>query len=294
MASHAAPASTVDIPLPREWSEHTKSAVLHAVSLARFALTHVRGWCANSRIARVRLVAERDVAISEVAALREEARILRARIAVLETRHRPRYPPAERLAILVLRAARGWTAAETARRFLITVVTLASWMKRLDEKGEAALVALPEPVNRFPDFVGEIVRQMRASFPALGKRRICDVLARAGVHLAPTTAARMLAKKPKASPNGTTPDGATTVVPEKRKTVITAKAVHELWHVDLTLLPTITGWWTPWFPFALLQRWPFCLFGSVPCSTMSRAASSRGSSGPRSPMLVASSSSRLG
>lgn len=257
MARSAAPA-TPAVRLPREWNAHTKSAVLHAVSLARFALTPVRGWCANSRLARVRLVAERDVALSEVAALEEEARILRARLAAIEVRHRPRYPPPERLAILVLRAARGWTAAETARRFLITVATLATWMKRLDENGPDALVAVSEPVNRFPDFVGEIVRRLRASFPALGKVRIADMLARAGVHLAPATIARMLAKQ-KPSHIGTQPKKSDSAQCDQSR-VVTAKGPHEVWHVDLTLLPTITGWWTPWFPFASLQRWPFCFW----------------------------------
>ncbi|CAN5311535.1 hypothetical protein BH09MYX1_BH09MYX1_61470 [soil metagenome] len=257
--------------------------------MARFVLTHVRGWCANSRIARVRLAAERDVAVSDVVALREEARILRARIvalreearilrariSALETRHRPRYPPPERLAILVLRAARGWTAAETARRFLITVATVASWMKRLDEKGADALVALPEPVNRFPDFVGELVRRMRASFPVLGRKRICDMLARAGVHLSPTTAARLLARKPRSSPSAPTPDDSAKKRREKKKEederAVTAKAVHDLWHVDLTILPTVTGWWTPWVPFALLQRWPFCFWLGAVLDHVSRS-----------------------
>lgn len=248
MASPAAPA----VPLPRDWNDSTKSAVLHAVSLARFALTHVRGWCANSRVARVRLVAERDAALSEVVALAEETRILRARLAAIEIRHRPRYPPPERLAILALRAARGWTATETARRFLLTVATLATWMKRLDENGPDALVALSEPVNRFPDFVAEIVRRLRSSFPTLGKVRIADVLARAGVHLAPATVARMLGKR-KPSPKGTKPtqNAAATADPPR---AVTARAPHDVWHVELTILPTITGWWTPWFPFTLLQR----------------------------------------
>ena len=62
-------------------------------------MTHVRGWCADSRIARVRLAAERDAAVSELALLAEELRILRARVGAIPPRQRPHYPPAERLAI---------------------------------------------------------------------------------------------------------------------------------------------------------------------------------------------------
>ena len=36
----------------------------------------------------------------------------------------------------------------------------------------------------------------------------------------------------------------------------------ELWHIDLTILPTVSGWWAPWFP-SRLQRWPFCWLGAV-------------------------------
>jgi hypothetical protein len=36
---------------------------------------------------------------------------------------RPHYPPIERLAILELRSVRGWSAAETARRLLVTPLT---------------------------------------------------------------------------------------------------------------------------------------------------------------------------
>ncbi|MEE9246160.1 MAG: helix-turn-helix domain-containing protein, partial [Gemmatimonadota bacterium] len=43
--------------------------------------------------------------------------------------------PTERLAILELRAARGWSLEQTAERMLVTPNTVASWMGRLDEEG---------------------------------------------------------------------------------------------------------------------------------------------------------------
>ncbi len=51
----------------------------------------------------------------------------------------------ERLAILELRAARGWSQAQTARRLLVTPLTVASWSKRLDDEGPSALVQVREP-----------------------------------------------------------------------------------------------------------------------------------------------------
>lgn len=153
---------------------------------------------------------------------------------------------------------------ETARRFLVTAVTLSNWMRRLDEGGEAALVAPSVSVNRFPDFVRDVVQRLRGSFPALGKKRIGEMLARASVHLATSTVGRLLKEKPKrSSPSPET--GA------ERGRVVTATQVHELWHVDLTVLPTVSGFWTPWFPFALLLRWPFAFWMGAVLDHVSRS-----------------------
>ena len=36
------------IPLPRRWPERVKSAILHTISLAHLAITHARGWAADT------------------------------------------------------------------------------------------------------------------------------------------------------------------------------------------------------------------------------------------------------
>ena len=46
-------------------------------------------------------------------------RIKDARLVRIPPRNRPHYPPAGRLAILALRAARGWNTSQTAARFLV-------------------------------------------------------------------------------------------------------------------------------------------------------------------------------
>ena len=35
------------IALPRDWSNGVKSAILHVIALAQFALAYTRGWAAN-------------------------------------------------------------------------------------------------------------------------------------------------------------------------------------------------------------------------------------------------------
>ena len=60
------------IPLPRDWPRRVRSAVLHAICLARFSLTSTRSWAANSWNARIRLKAENDRLRHELALLQEE------------------------------------------------------------------------------------------------------------------------------------------------------------------------------------------------------------------------------
>jgi len=74
--------------------------------------------------------------------LRKELRKKDARIARIDPRHRPYYPPTERLAILEFKAARGWSLVQAARAFLVEPKTKASWLKRIDEDGSSALVQL--------------------------------------------------------------------------------------------------------------------------------------------------------
>ena len=249
------------IPLPPGWPRRVRSAVVHAISLAQFSLTASRGWAANSWNARVRLREENDRLRQEIGLLREEIRIKDARMHHLEAQKRPHYPPTDRLAILELRAARSWSLAQTARTFLVTPLTISSWTARLDEEGPEALVQIAQPVNRFPEFVGYIVKRLKTLCPAMGRIRIARVLARAGLHLGPTTVRRMLRapRPPKARPGL-----------ESVPHVITARKPNDLWHVDLTTVPTSLGFWTSWVPFALPQVWPFCWWVNVVIDHCSR------------------------
>ena len=43
------------IPLPRAWPSLVKSAILHVISLAQFAIAYTRGWAADSVNTRVLL-----------------------------------------------------------------------------------------------------------------------------------------------------------------------------------------------------------------------------------------------
>jgi len=102
------------IPLPKGWQGCVKSAVLHAIALAHYAIVNARAWAADSINTRVRLSAENDQFQEECALLREELRIKDIRITQIAPQRRPHYGPHERMAILELRAARGWSLKQTA------------------------------------------------------------------------------------------------------------------------------------------------------------------------------------
>jgi hypothetical protein len=217
--------SLPDIPLPSGWAKNVRSAVLHVISLAHYAIVAARGWAANSINARVRLTAESDQLKLETQLLREELRIKDARLAKIDPRRRPFYPPTERMAILELKAARGWSLAQAARAFLVEPETIAAWLKRIDEDGSSALVQLREPVNKFPDFVRYIVQRLKTLCPALGKIKIAQILARADLHLGVTTVGRMLKAKNKKMPPGEPESTATTEAPPPAERAVTANSL---------------------------------------------------------------------
>ncbi len=62
------------IPLPKAWTGHVRSAVLHVIGLAQYATAYTRSWAANSPNERMRLKAENDRLEAEVSLLEEEIR----------------------------------------------------------------------------------------------------------------------------------------------------------------------------------------------------------------------------
>lgn len=232
--------------LPRQWNERVRSAVLHTISLAQLVLTAARARVSRIRPRRSSTV---DCLRQQISLLREEMRLKDARMQRVPGHRRPYYQPVERLAILELRAARAWSLEQTAERMLVTPTTVASWMSRLDEQGPSALVRMPEPVNKFPDFVAYLVRRLKVLCPSMGKVRIANVLCRAGLHLSATTVGRILKDPSVWQP-------VSKAVRPGRS--VRAKEPDQIWNVDLTTVPTAMGLWCTWLPWSLPQRWPFC------------------------------------
>ncbi len=79
------------IPLPKSWPRHVKSAVLHAISLAHFALIHGRGRAMGSIHPRLCLSVQNERLSEECSLLREEMRIKDTRMAQIPPQNRSRY-----------------------------------------------------------------------------------------------------------------------------------------------------------------------------------------------------------
>ena len=167
--------------LPRNWHSYVRGAVLNVVGIVRVAMLAGREALiknGDSRDARIHQLE------SEVAMLREELRINGARMQRVPSHRRPQYTTVERMAILQLRAMRGWNKMETARHFFVSDDTVRAWLRRADDE---SLVDTHTPVNRFPDFVRYAVQHIKLLCPTLGKLKIADKLARAGIHIGKTT-----------------------------------------------------------------------------------------------------------
>jgi len=268
--------------LPKSWKKSVKSAVLQVVSLAQLALARARAEAIDDKDSNPFELRTGRLE-HEIALLRDEIRIKDQRMRRIAAPRRPHYTAIERLEILELRAMRGWSLRQTASVFLVSPATVASWMKRADEQGPHALLELREPVNKFPEFVHYAVKRLKTLCPMLGKKKIAEILCRAGLHLGATTVGRMLKEKPSSSNDDaeTVPDAneqqdmsqpsdSSAVSQSNSKPLVTAKHPNHVWHVDLTVVPTLAGMWCAWFPFALPQCWPFCWWTALVVDHYSR------------------------
>jgi putative transposase len=152
------------------------------------------------------------------------------------------------MAILQLRAMRRWNKTETARHFFVTDDTIRAWFRRVDDD---SLVQTQTPVNRFPDFIRYAVQQIKLFCPTLGKVKIADMLARAGIHIGKTTVGRILKETPANPPEPPNDDSG-------KQCRIVSKYPGHTFHADLTAVPISGGFWTNWMPNAVWQRWPVC------------------------------------
>ena len=84
MESHSA-----RVPLPKNWPQGVKAAVLHIIALAHVAIVHARRFAVNSPDTRTRLAGDLQGSLDEISLLEEELRIKDGRMALIDAHRRP-------------------------------------------------------------------------------------------------------------------------------------------------------------------------------------------------------------
>jgi putative transposase len=103
-----------------------------------------------------------------------------------------------------------------------------------------------------------------------------NMLARAGLHVARTTIRRLLKKPPATQrPEPPTEAAPATPSPESKPRRIVSRRPNHTWLIDLTIVPTTSGFWVPWLPFTMAQRWPFCWWVAIVLDHFSRGVVGR-------------------
>ncbi len=77
-------------------------------------------------------------------------RLKDARMGRVHPRRRSHYTATERMAILELKASRGWSTQEAADLLHVTPATISSWQRRADDPDSAGLLELREPARQVP------------------------------------------------------------------------------------------------------------------------------------------------
>jgi len=144
---------TKELPLPKGWKQSIKSAVIHTLFLAFKTITLALCHLSDSDHLPVRMAAQLKHLKMENAQLKEMMAIKDACMTRLDPKRRPYYSLTQRMQILELKSITGMSNKQTAETFLVSDITIASWNKRINERGHSALLQLKHPVNKFPDFV---------------------------------------------------------------------------------------------------------------------------------------------
>lgn len=203
---------------------------------------------------------------TELAFAENQLHIMLLRFSRIPAKNRPYYLPTERMEILNHKATRGWNLKQTAEAFQVSVETIASWLKRIDDD---SLINIPVPWNRYPVSLRYVTQQLKSLVPRLGKKKIAEYFTRSGLYFAAITVGRYIRQELPDDPQE--PEDKDSVVESESK-VIKSKHPDYIWTVDLTIMPNCGGLWISWLPNALPQCWPFCWWVMVIVDHFSRKA----------------------
>ncbi len=260
------------LPLPKNWPGLAKKAVCTALSLLKAAFDIELGRRLDCVARQAREHADHERLRLDGSTDRGALRLLRARFGRLDPRKRTYYTKPERFRILELKALNGWSAVQTAERFLIDDETVCRWAKELADQGKEQLLAVEPPVNKFPDFVDRIIVHMAVAIPKPTKRKIATRLARAGLHISASAVYDRLKGSPEPDADAAGAEEEPAPVKAESPRTVAAHFPNHVWNVDFTAVPIRGGFWSPLLPFAFPQVWPFCWWIAVAVDMFSRKA----------------------
>ena len=186
----------------------------------------------------LRLVVQRDQAVSEVDLLRRELDVFGAQRESLPPHRRPDYRPEQRLAILQLRRLRGWSIKKTAEHFVLHRNTIRAWIRAAEGKGRPSLLNGAVVWNRIDDAVRWAVHELRrlCPEPEFGTCSIARHVLRASIQISRSTVQRVLREAKPTRPSRPARPARALPLGKKPYHLLAPKWINRVWHVDLLSL----------------------------------------------------------
>jgi hypothetical protein len=145
---------------------------------------------ARSRLASasspvMRAMMQRDQLFAQIQWLKRELEILRQQRADCPANKRPEFSPEQRLAIVQLMRQRNWSAAVTAKRFVVHPYTIRKWIRAVDGLENSKSLLPQISWNRMDDAVRWAVHKLRqlCPEPEMGTRTIATLMVRSGIQI---------------------------------------------------------------------------------------------------------------
>ena len=181
------------------WSNSTVLHLIDSIAIAiaqGYMLARVRLISHPSPV--VRLTAARDAASWDGRMHERELAVFRQERQRIPTKQRPHYTSVHRLEILQIMRLREWSAAETARRFVLHPNTVRGWFKQLQTAGKSSHLFTGPVWNRIHDAVRWTVHELRhlCPEPECGTRTIARHIVRAAMQISRSSVQRILREEP--------------------------------------------------------------------------------------------------
>ncbi|MEQ9461304.1 MAG: DDE-type integrase/transposase/recombinase [Phycisphaeraceae bacterium] len=183
-----------------------------------------------------RVQAQRDHAYSDSVLLERELAIFRGHRQNRPAKQRLHYTPKERAEILQLMRLRGWSAKQTAARFVVHPNTIRNWRRAVREKHRAQDVVGSPPWNKLHAGVRWLVHEIRSLCPEreFGTRTMARYIMRAGIQISRASVLRILEEERRPRPSDCTSST------ESERTApnhfFQPPGPNHVWHMDMTIL----------------------------------------------------------